>query len=133
MARAIVMEPSVVIIRARIPVAIVISIIVTVVITIIIAVIVTATIAPSTTAEAAAATPFDPLPCAGTYFQLARYDCISPLPDREFAAWLTREIGVATIPLSAFHHDGHDQRVVRFCFAKRDETLEAAAEKLRRL
>ncbi|MBK7900630.1 MAG: aminotransferase class I/II-fold pyridoxal phosphate-dependent enzyme [Betaproteobacteria bacterium] len=80
-----------------------------------------------------AATPFDPLPCAGTYFQLARYDRISPRPDREFAVWLTREIGVATIPLSAFHHDGHDQRVVRFCFAKREETLEAAAERLGRL
>ncbi len=80
-----------------------------------------------------AATPFDLLPCHGTYFQLARYGAISDRPDREFAEWLTREIGVAVIPVSAFFPDGHDDRVVRFCFAKRDETLEEAAERLRRL
>ena len=80
-----------------------------------------------------AATPFDLLPCHGTYFQLARYGAISDRPDREFAEWLTREVGVAVIPVSAFTPDGHDDRVVRFCFAKRDETLAAAAERLRRL
>jgi methionine aminotransferase len=80
-----------------------------------------------------AATPFDLLPCHGTYFQLARYGAISDRPDREFAEWLTREVGVAVIPVSAFTPDGHDDRVVRFCFAKRDETLEEAAERLRRL
>ncbi|HNM22713.1 MAG: pyridoxal phosphate-dependent aminotransferase [Betaproteobacteria bacterium] len=80
-----------------------------------------------------AATPFELLPCHGTYFQLARYDAISDRPDREFSEWLTREVGVAVIPVSAFYHNGHDDRVVRFCFAKRDETLEEAAERLRRL
>jgi len=77
-----------------------------------------------------AATPLELLPCAGTYFQLARYTAISGLPDRAFADWLTREVGVAVIPVSAFHADGHDERVVRFCFAKRPETLEAAAGRL---
>ncbi|MDX9707756.1 MAG: aminotransferase class I/II-fold pyridoxal phosphate-dependent enzyme, partial [Azospira sp.] len=76
---------------------------------------------------------FELLPCRGTYFQLARYGAISDKPDREFAEWLTREIGVAVIPVSAFYHDGHDERVVRFCFAKREETLAAAGERLRRV
>lgn len=75
---------------------------------------------------------FELLPCRGTYFQLARYDAVSPLADCEFAAWLTREIGVAGIPVSAFQPDGHDDRVVRFCFAKEEATLAAAAERLRR-
>lgn len=83
--------------------------------------------------SALAATPLELLPCAGSYFQLARYDRISDLPAAEFAQWLTREIGVATIPLSAFYHDGTDHRIIRFCFAKRDETLHAAAERLRLL
>jgi methionine aminotransferase len=77
-----------------------------------------------------AATPFELLPCRGTYFQLARYDRISDLPDRKFAEWLTREVGVAVIPISAFYADGRDDRVVRFCFAKQEATLRAAAERL---
>ena len=77
-----------------------------------------------------AATPFELLPCRGTYFQLARYDHISDLPDRAFAEWLTREVGVAVIPVSVFYADGRDDKVVRFCFAKREETLKAAAERL---
>ncbi|MBL8404941.1 MAG: pyridoxal phosphate-dependent aminotransferase [Dechloromonas sp.] len=77
-----------------------------------------------------AETPFELLPCRGTYFQLARYDRVSDLPDRAFAEWLTREVGVAVIPVSAFYADGRDDKVVRFCFAKRDDTLEAAAERL---
>ena len=77
-----------------------------------------------------AATPFELLPCRGTYFQLARYDRISDLPDREFAEWLTREVGVAVIPISVFYADGRDDRVVRFCFAKQEATLRAAAERL---
>jgi methionine aminotransferase len=76
---------------------------------------------------------FELLPCRGTYFQLARYDAISDLPDREFARWLTREIGVAAIPVSAFYRNGRDDRVVRFCFAKQEATLAAAGEKLRRV
>jgi methionine aminotransferase len=48
-------------------------------------------------------------------------------------SWLTREVGVAVIPVSVFYHDGQDDRVVRFCFAKQEATLAAAGEKLRRL
>jgi len=80
-----------------------------------------------------AKTPFELLPCRGTYFQLARYAAISDKPDREFAEWLTREIGVAVIPVSVFYPDGRDERVVRFCFAKQEATLAAAGERLRRL
>ena len=80
-----------------------------------------------------AATPFELLPCRGTYFQLARYTALSDLPDRAFAEWLARTVGVAVIPVSAFYADGRDDRVVRFCFAKKDETLQAAADRLRRL
>jgi methionine aminotransferase len=76
---------------------------------------------------------FELLPCHGTYFQLARYTAISDMPDREFAQWMTREVGVAVIPVSAFYHDGHDDRVVRFCFAKQEATLAAAGEKLRQV
>ncbi|MDP2880295.1 MAG: pyridoxal phosphate-dependent aminotransferase [Azonexus sp.] len=77
-----------------------------------------------------AATPFELLPCRGTYFQLARYDRISDLPDRAFAEWMTREVGVAVIPVSVFYANGRDDRVVRFCFAKQESTLKAAAERL---
>jgi len=76
---------------------------------------------------------FELLPCRGTYFQLARYDRISDQPDREFAQWMTREVGVAVIPVSAFYQSGRDDRVVRFCFAKQEATLTAAGEKLRRV
>lgn len=55
------------------------------------------------------------------------------LPEAAFCEWLTREIGVAAIPLSAFYGDGFEQGVVRLCFAKRDETLRAALERLARL
>jgi methionine aminotransferase len=74
---------------------------------------------------------FELLPCRGTYFQLARYDAISDLPDRDFAEGLTRDVGVAVIPVSVFYPDGRDDRVVRFCFAKQDATLAAAGDKLR--
>ncbi|HSG21746.1 MAG TPA: aminotransferase class I/II-fold pyridoxal phosphate-dependent enzyme, partial [Azonexus sp.] len=79
-----------------------------------------------------AATPFRLLSCRGTYFQLASYADISDLPDRAFAEWMTREVGVAVIPVSAFCADGRDDRVVRFCFAKQESTLLAAAERLAR-
>jgi methionine transaminase len=79
------------------------------------------------------ATRFELLPCRGTYFQLARYADVSDLPDRAFAEWLTREAGVATIPVSVFYPDARDDRVVRFCFAKQEETLSAAGERLRHL
>ncbi len=77
-----------------------------------------------------APTPFELLPCRGTYFQLASYQRISDLPDREFAEWMTRTIGVAVIPVSAFYAHGHDDRVVRFCFAKQDKTLMEAAARV---
>ena len=74
------------------------------------------------------------LPCEGTYFQCVSIaDLAVPerdLPDADFCQWLTREIGVAAIPLSAFYGDGFDQKVIRFCFAKKDETLVAALERL---
>jgi methionine aminotransferase len=74
---------------------------------------------------------FELLPSDGTYFQLARYDRISDLPDTEIARWLTTEKGVAVIPVSAFMPDGTDHGLVRFCFAKNEATLAAAGEKLR--
>ena len=82
---------------------------------------------------ALAETPLDLLPCRGSYFQLATYTRISSEPAVDFAQRLVRDHGVATIPLSAFYQDGTDHRVIRFCFAKRDETIHAAAERLRKL
>lgn len=73
---------------------------------------------------------FELLPSAGTYFQLARYRQISDQPDVEFSQWLTKEAGVAAIPISVFYHQGTDHHVIRFCFAKKEETLRAAAERL---
>jgi methionine aminotransferase len=80
-----------------------------------------------------AATKFKPRRAAGTYFQLADYSAISTLPDVEFARWLTIEHGVATIPISVFYRNPPDTRLVRFCFAKENATLDAAAERLRPL
>lgn len=72
-----------------------------------------------------------PLPCEGSYFLLADYSAISDLPDQEFAQWMTKEHGVATIPLSPFYRQPPaEQRLVRFCFAKEDATLDAAIGKL---
>jgi methionine aminotransferase len=73
---------------------------------------------------------FELLQCEGTYFQAARYSGISDLRDVEFCTWLTREAGVAAIPLSVFFEDGRDYKTIRFCFAKTDETLTQAAERL---
>lgn len=75
-------------------------------------------------------TRFTPLPSYGSYFQLYKYDRISDEPDKEFAIRITKEYGVATIPVSVFYTAGKDDRVVRFCFAKKEETLEKAAERL---
>ena len=79
-------------------------------------------------------TKFRLLACEGTYFQCVSIaDLAVPerdLPDADFCQWLTRAIGVAAIPLSAFYGDGFDQKVIRFCFAKKDETLVAALERL---
>jgi methionine aminotransferase len=73
------------------------------------------------------------LPSAGTYFQCVDISQVSNLGESDFCQWLTSEIGVAAIPLSAFYADGFDQRVVRFCFAKKDETLQVAIDRLARL
>jgi len=73
---------------------------------------------------------FELLPADGTYFQCVRYGAISDLPEAEFAKWLTRDIKVAAIPVSAFYGQPRESGVVRFCFAKRDETLELALERL---
>jgi len=83
--------------------------------------------------ELMAGTPFDFLPAEGAYFQLATYARISDEPDAQFAKRLVKEHGVATIPLSAFYATPPAQKVIRFCFAKKDETLRAAAERLRKL
>ena len=84
-----------------------------------------------------ARTQFQLLPSEGSYFQCARIDGLGvpekDLSEADFCLWLTREIGVAAIPLSAFYADGFDQRVIRFCFAKRDETLQTALDRLARL
>jgi methionine aminotransferase len=76
---------------------------------------------------------FRPLPCHGSYFQLMDYSAISDEPDAEFAVRLTKEHGVASIPTSPFLMASNAPLVVRFCFAKKDSTLEAAAERLRRV
>ncbi len=73
---------------------------------------------------------FIPLNSAGTYFQLYDYSGISDLPDQEFAKWLTRAFGVATIPLSPFYTSDLDQKLVRICFAKKEETIQRAVERL---
>ena len=73
------------------------------------------------------------LPSQGSYFQCVDYSAVSPLGEVAFCEWLTREIGVAAIPLSAFYADNRDQHIARLCFAKRDETLLSAIERLRGL
>jgi len=83
--------------------------------------------------EGLAGTRFRLYPGEGTYFQLVDYTAISDLPEAEFAKWLTTEIGVAAIPLSAFYDEQIEHGIVRFCFAKRDDTLRLALERLARL
>jgi methionine aminotransferase len=73
------------------------------------------------------------LPSQGSYFQCVDISQVSDLGEAEFCKWLTTEIGVAAIPLSAFYGNGFDQRVVRFCFAKKEETLHLALERLAKL
>lgn len=76
---------------------------------------------------------FTLLPSDGTYFQCVRYDAISDQSEADFARWLTTEIKVAAIPVSAFYGQPKESRVVRFCFAKKDETLQLALSRLGRL
>ena len=80
--------------------------------------------------QALAASRFKVLPCAGTYFLLVDYSAISDLDDVSFCQWLTREVGVAAIPLSVFCADPFPHKFIRLCFAKQEATLDAAAERL---
>jgi methionine aminotransferase len=70
---------------------------------------------------------------SGSYFQVAGYEQISDMPDMEFAQWLTKEYGVATIPVSAFYSNKKDDKLIRFCFAKKEETLLDAVQRLQRI
>jgi methionine aminotransferase len=73
---------------------------------------------------------FELLPCRGTYFQVADFSAVSDLDDVEFARRLTTEHGVAAIPISVFCETAPARRLIRFCFAKQEQTLERAAERL---
>jgi methionine aminotransferase len=75
---------------------------------------------------------FKLLPCKGTYFQLMNYSNISNINDMSFAEYLTKEIGIAVIPISPFYNKGDSNKIIRICFAKRDEVLSKAAEILSR-
>ena len=76
---------------------------------------------------------FGIVPCHGTYFQLLDYSSISDEPETEFAIRLTKEFKLASIPVSAFYHSHDDNKVLRFCFAKKEETLDKAAEILNKI
>jgi methionine aminotransferase len=76
------------------------------------------------------ATKFKPLPSYGSYFQLYSYADISDETENDFAIRLTKERGVVTIPVSAFYQEETNNKVVRFCFAKQESTLEEAASRL---
>jgi methionine transaminase len=73
------------------------------------------------------------LPSQGSYFQCVDYSAASDLDEAGFCRWLTTEVGVAAIPLSAFYEDGRNQSIARLCFAKKDQTLQHALERLQRL
>jgi methionine aminotransferase len=78
-------------------------------------------------------TRFDLLPCEGTYFQLVSYASISSENDLDFTRRLVTEFGVASVPLSPFYKDNIQNQCIRFCFAKDNQTLEQAVERLRRI
>jgi len=77
-------------------------------------------------------TPFRVRPCPGTYFLLADYSAVSDLPEAEFAQRMIVDYGVAVIPVSVFYDRPQENRVIRFCFAKKDETLRSALQRLQR-
>ena len=84
--------------------------------------------------EGLAATRFKLLPCEGSYFQCVDYRAVrDDLDEAAFCRWLTSEVGVAAIPLSPFYRDGFEQGIVRFCFAKKDETLREALQRLTKI
>ena len=72
-------------------------------------------------------------PTQGSYFQVLGFEEISDLSDKDFAIWLTKEVGVATVPMSAFYKDLRNTGKVRFCFTKKEETILAAIERLKKL
>ena len=80
-----------------------------------------------------AKTRFRLFPSEGTFFQLVDYSSISKMPEVEFAQWLTKEIGVAAIPMSAFYDVPEEHGVIRFCFAKKEETLGLALDRLAKI
>lgn len=84
-------------------------------------------------ADALADTPLRPLPVQGSYFQLYSYNGFSNMPEKEFAVWLNNQAGVTSIPLSALSEHFPDHQLIRFCFAKKDQTLLKAAERLQKL
>lgn len=69
-------------------------------------------------------------PASGSYFQVAGYEEISDMPDLEFAKWLTKEYGVATVPISAFYQSKKDDKLIRFCFAKKETTVYDSVSRL---
>jgi methionine aminotransferase len=73
------------------------------------------------------------LPSYGSYFQLYSYDAISDESEKDFAIRLTKEYGVATIPVSAFYQNEKNNQVIRFCFAKQESTLDEAVNRLAHL
>ncbi|MBC7588533.1 MAG: aminotransferase class I/II-fold pyridoxal phosphate-dependent enzyme [Chitinophagaceae bacterium] len=76
-------------------------------------------------------TPFKLIPSHGSYFECYSYEGVSDMNDKDFAIHLTKNYGVATIPVSAFYKDAEDNKVIRFCFAKKEETLQKAVSKLK--
>lgn len=72
-------------------------------------------------------------PAGGSYFQTVSYEKINSMTDSDFTQWLTKEHGVATIPISAFYSNKQDDKLIRFCFAKKEETLAAAIDRLKNL
>lgn len=83
-----------------------------------------------------AKTPFRLYPCEGTFFQMVNYSDVPALAqknERQVCEWLTREIGVAAIPLSSFYQEPTENKTIRFCFAKKEETLQQGLERLWRL
>ncbi len=76
---------------------------------------------------------FEIIPCGGTYFQLLSYKKLSTEKDTDFAIRLTKEFGIASVPISVFYHETIDNNVLRFCFAKKEETLDKAAEILNKI
>ncbi|HMR46555.1 MAG TPA: methionine aminotransferase [Bacteroidia bacterium] len=78
-------------------------------------------------------TSFKPLACSGSYFQLLDYSKLSNEKDMDYAVKLTKEYGIASIPVSAFYRNSIDHKLLRFCFAKTEETLEKAAERMHKV